>query len=395
MSERRVNSTLFSAPDDGPAGSEAMALSDTAVVQGKDGSLPNSPFRALLVMGLFCGAALACETKPSCTTEDCPSGCCDAAGLCKSSSDLACGVLGNACQTCLAGQTCRFGACVGSNFSGAGGSSGTGGSGGGGGGSTTGGSGGGSGSVTPDGGGNAADAGRPNGGGTNACVNCTTGCCFDGSCLSGTLNLACGANGNACVSCPANTGCINGQCRACNASTCPTGCCDDLNQCQLGTGVSGCGLGGRCEVCPINTQCTSRACIATPPAGGLPGAGCSSDSMCLTSEGTNTGEPGSCLSRLLPDGGVSPWVGGYCNPECTALNTCLAGTCVSAFGGKYCLGNCTVPGGGKGSCRSGYVCGLTTLDGRTPTWGVCVPDCRNAGLGCSGGQTCNTLGYCE
>jgi hypothetical protein len=243
------------------------------------------------------------------------------------------------------------------------------------------------------------------GGGGSSCTNCTTGCCNGTSCLSGTLNIACGSNGNACTVCQTGTGCSNGQCLPCNASTCPNGCCDSQGQCQPGTSSQACGLGnGRaCETCPLNTSCSARACVGNPPSGGLPAAGCTADTGCLTGDGLSTGEQGSCIpaTGANPDGGAGTgfatgWLGGYCNPTCSAAGTCPAGTCVGIVGGNYCMGNCTGPGAGRGSCRTGYVCsGLTFGDGGASPWGVCSPDCRNAGAGCNPGSTCNSLGYCQ
>ena len=165
----------------------------------------------------------------------------------------------------------------------------------------------------------------------------------------------------------------------------------------MGTNNSGCGLGGTsCETCPLNTSCSSRACVGNPPSSGLPAAACTTDNGCLTGTGTSTGEPQSCILPINPaDGGPSGWVGGYCNPACAA-GKCPAGTCLGIFGGSYCMGNCTGPGTGRGSCRVSYVCeGITFSDGGAPAYGVCFPDCHNAGGGCIAPATCNTLGYCQ
>jgi hypothetical protein len=184
---------------------------------------------------------------------------------------------------------------------------------------------------------------------------------------------------------------------ACDGITCPTGCCNINGQCQAGTASTACGYAGdRCETCPTSTSCSSHACVGNPPGSMLPAAPCTSDSACLTANGVSTGEVGSCISAIYPDGGSTGWTGGYCNPACASDGTCPASTCIPIFGSTYCVGNCTGVGTGRGSCRVGYVCeGITFNDGGAAPWGVCFPDCHNAGNSCTGGTTCTTLGYCQ
>jgi hypothetical protein len=129
----------------------------------------------------------------------------------------------------------------------------------------------------------------------------------------------------------------------------------------------------------------------------LPGAACTSDTSCYTADGVTTGEAQSCIGPVdATDGGSSGWVGGYCNPACSAAGTCPAGTCLNIFGGTYCMGNCTGMGSGKGTCRTSYVCeSLQTTDGGSEPYGVCFPDCHVLGAGCTAPAVCNTLGYCN
>ncbi len=97
----------------------------------------------LAVGALWCTAAcFQPVVAQPCAPMNCPDGCCDAEGRCRSASATTCGASGASCRTCTNGQGCVLGVCVdgaagGSN--GTGGGSGTAGSGTGGGSSATGG----------------------------------------------------------------------------------------------------------------------------------------------------------------------------------------------------------------------------------------------------------------
>ena len=76
------------------------------------------------------------------------------------------------------------------------------------------------------------------------------------------------------------------------------------------------------------------------------------------------------------------------------------GSCFSLTSGSSsfsaCLGLCSGPGTGQGSCRTGYVCDSYVIaDGGTSPDGICWPDCHNPGRSCGAGGTCSDAGYCE
>jgi len=116
---------------------------------------------ALICAVMFLGPVAACGPA-KCSATTCV-GCCDASGLCQPPTQLACGLSGSACQTCLLGTSCVNGFCGGSTGGGGGGTGGGGGGTGGGGGSTGGGGGstGGGGGSTGGGGGSTGGGGEP------------------------------------------------------------------------------------------------------------------------------------------------------------------------------------------------------------------------------------------
>ncbi len=63
---------------------------------------------AVLWFGASCG-----PTTTACSASSCPSGCCDANGMCQAGdSAFACGSAGQLCSVCSSNATCTFGACV-------------------------------------------------------------------------------------------------------------------------------------------------------------------------------------------------------------------------------------------------------------------------------------------
>jgi hypothetical protein len=70
--------------------------------------------RPLLVLLLVVLAAACGRPTPLCAATTCLSGCCDAAGVCRSGTDAtACGLGGSQCAVCSAGSTCAAGSCGG------------------------------------------------------------------------------------------------------------------------------------------------------------------------------------------------------------------------------------------------------------------------------------------
>src|SRR5205823_5921771 len=107
-----------------------------------------------LSLGFVISFASCGTPKAKCSPATC-GGCCDVMDLCQSGTTATvCGVAGNTCNSCVAGQVCQSGMCKGG---GTGGGSGTGGGHGGG-------SGGGSGGGTATGGGAATGGGSGGGG---------------------------------------------------------------------------------------------------------------------------------------------------------------------------------------------------------------------------------------
>ncbi|MCA2977727.1 MAG: hypothetical protein INH41_06185 [Myxococcaceae bacterium] len=141
-------------------------------------------------------AVTGCDTW-TCSSETCPSGCCDGRGTCiLNGGRLQCGRLGAACRACTG--ACDAGAC-----------------------------------VAP------VDAGRVCPSGEvlvgSECRRCTpstcpTGCCSNDSCMTPSLSF-CGVGGATCVSCGNASGgtveCASGRCRTCDLtlSTCTPGSC--------------------------------------------------------------------------------------------------------------------------------------------------------------------------
>ncbi|MFT3837217.1 MAG: hypothetical protein QM723_09505 [Myxococcaceae bacterium] len=129
-----------------------------------------------LVVGLSLGAvfAVACGSKPVCSSSNCM-GCCDAAGECQlGATAQQCGRGGFACQACALAQACVSGFCATLNNAGGGSASGGGFSSGGGSATGGGGFGTGGGSATgggfSSGGGSAVGGGSGVGGGTPSCA---------------------------------------------------------------------------------------------------------------------------------------------------------------------------------------------------------------------------------
>jgi hypothetical protein len=102
-------------------------------------------------------------------------------------------------------------------------------------------------------------------------------------------------------------------------------------------------------------------------------------------------------NACFTESGNSQWVGGYCtDPDCTATS-CGAGNSCSPYvvsGTSYCLKNCTWDGG-RGDCRTGYVCDRYLVQGSDQA--TCIAACSsNAQCGtgrCSNGFCCGNRYY--
>lgn len=126
------------------------------------------------VVGVTLGFLLALtQCTPPCTADSCPSGCCNASGVCERGlTDAACGQRGAACETCGTGRRCAKGTCE---------------------------------TIIVD-------------AGIGACgpANCS-GCCTGmGNCLvppDSDRTITCGAGGISCITCPTGQYCDDGGCR--------------------------------------------------------------------------------------------------------------------------------------------------------------------------------------
>jgi hypothetical protein len=315
------------------------------------------------------GTPTAGGSANACNATNCPSGCCSG-NVCElGTSNSLCGGGGNACAVCGPGTTCRGSACL------------------------------------------------PNPPSCNT-RNCPNGCCNGSTCETGTSSAACGRGGGACSACPGGLTCQSGACAPVNPGNCGpqscAGCCSN-GQCRPGGDMQACGRGGGvCQVCFSggSSLCLGGVCLSSTPAngGGDGGTGspCTQASHCAVGfppVGPFPVETAACILGDLPDGGVTPWVSGYCSSTC-ALGQCAGnGTCVgerSAGSITYnCYSPCSQPGQGRSSCRVGYVCeqlyNVTDGGAEIPIagGGYCSPDCRNVGARCATGLACNSLGYCS
>jgi hypothetical protein len=185
-----------------------------------------------------------CGTAP-CGPSNC-NGCCNATGLCLSGNAYnACGVKGLACVACSGQQQCELGLCQ--NVSTCGSNCGNPGD-----------------SGHPSDGGHPTDGGHPlDGGFCNGCID------GFGQCQPGNSSQACGAFGQACVTCTTGEACnALGQCQG--TTTC-NGCIDSNGTCQPGTSSLACGLHGvSCSNCGNVATCDGATglCVASNPDSG-------------------------------------------------------------------------------------------------------------------------------
>ncbi len=370
-----------------------------------------------LALGAAIGFAMALIPScggAKCSAANCNDGCCDAQGKCvkPANTNQACGTSGQACKVCATNETCNAGQCTPGTGGGAGG-------GGGGGGGAGGGSGGGGGSA------------------------CATGCvATGGTCVPGTTPTNCGANGQACQTCPSGQNCVavagGGQCQtpgvdAGIGAPCNTdGDCNAGTQCRKTTATdAGTYQGGYCtkvcsqaSPCPAGSTCirfsatldepqtlcvancsqpdtipggcrsgyacypvsqTQGVCWIYPPPPQLDagiadkvGNPCTMDSQCQ-----NPPLDGFCFLPTFPDGGPTGFNQGYCSADCEDNAKCGDGGVCVGLGQNFaaCFSSCPAPNGGQSTCRAGYVCdALFQTDGGMLPFGICWPNCNNPGF---------------
>ncbi len=298
-----------------------------------------------------------CTTVGQCNALTCPNGCCDSSGNCQPGTQLnACGSAGIACEDCAANG---FDRCVPDPMT-----------------------------------------------GQNICVkrvrncdpnSCPNGCCTFGPggnsvCVDGRENTTCGIGGASCQNC-ANQGEIcDPNAHTCVVPTCGpsncSGCCLG-NVCQPGTSPSACGQGGgQCFDCGPNAACVMGICETNIMCGPNNCGGCCAGNSCLPgSDNMNCGEFGQqcfpCPPGFQCTGGICQTMfdAGACGPNncpgCCQGNACLPGNNPFACGagGQQCF-----------PCPPGDSCQLS------PGGAICVPSTCGPGncMGC-----CDAMGNCQ
>jgi hypothetical protein len=309
------------------------------------------------------GADADADAGGGCNATTCPNGCCDQYGLCRpGTGNYECGTGGARCASCFTGypggsQFCSNQACAACNP-----------------------------------------------------TTCPNGCCTLGACIPVTKqnyqqcgNNDSGGGGLVCIACDIrdpSSGCVNGRCQACNATTCPNGCCDTRGDC-VSPNWEKCGTGGAaCVKCALEETCSNgqcRACNATNCPNGCCGRfGCEAGN-----ERIFCGRDGNACQECTD--------GQTCfNQQCQACNAttcpngccseygCLSGTSTSACGkggaacttcaeGKDCLGQqcqqCNATTCPNGCCSVGGTGFIPE-----PPIGICVDgtglQCGNGGAAC-------------
>ena len=405
----------------------------------------------LVLVAPGCGrTSLEPETLDSgapaaCGPSNCPHGCCDSTGTCRTGRDVrACGSVGGRCSDCIANG---FSVCTGSRVCGrddpscssrtclgccgiddgrmrclsgtepsACGRSGV---------------------ECSD----CADDGRTCDGSTRSCgsakcdaTNCD-GCCVGDKCLPGDVASACGAKGAECNSCANGQVCAavsggGGRCTGtitCNAQNC-NGCCTASGQCLPGGDTTACGRQGvACEACGTNEVCATSGpgagtCQSLPTCSPLNCPGCCVGNQCVVSTtpfacGVNGQVCKTCGPNQVCDAGGQCVSGSVCNPAtcptgCCVGDICAVGTQQNACGtgGAQCQncsnqvpprvcqsGSCQQPACGPATCPNGCCSGNTCVTGTQDTacgqtGGVACTDCTASQQICQGRQCVTKCG---
>ena len=272
-----------------------------------------------------CSAGEVCEDG-KCRPAACTTGCKDGAGTCQpGNDDAACGKDGDPCTSCKTGETCTAGVCV----------------------------------------------------ATCSHVTCPSGCCEpDGTCAQGTSGISCGSGGGPCQTCASQEQCLAGQCvKQQDCSQCQ-GCCLNGNQCMPGSTPSACGAGGAaCKTCQqgescVNGQCQAVNCDLSNCQDGC----CTANNQCIP-----------FVQQSLSVCGKNAAACNVCGPS---DKTCQQGTCVQDQPClTYCKQGCCTPQGqcldftqqDKSSCGVGGQCkscgALSCVNGKCvqdPAWEVWI-----------------------
>lgn len=321
----------------------------------------------------------------ACGPTTCPTGCCDAAGICRSGTDVqACGTLGGKCASC---PSLGFDVCDGSR--------------------------------------------RTCGKRVTTCdsTTCSTGCCLktdtgENVCLAGTSATACGVEGGACQDCARDgRSCdvVRRTCgeSACNATNCK-GCCVG-SQCVGGTDNKACGSGGAaCKNCDTTGQtCDAKSdagavCVGTPSCSPANCGGCCLGTQCLIgADNTACGKGGAACQNCTGAGQICGPLGTPNERTCQAQPACGPANCAGCCAGNTCVNPPTAAACGQagaackacaanetcqaGACRPTTTCADTCAgccQGNTCFGGFLDNRCGSGGAACQnctgGGNTCNT-----
>ncbi len=354
-----------------------------------------------LALVSLCAVAFSCTpASTTCSPDNC-GGCCSLDGFCRGASDDACGVNGQACLQCNAGQHCQpGGVCAASSTGGGQGGSGGGdsSSGGGsvsfggggvssaGGGSTA--AGGGGGSTSAGGGSTASGGGGTSCGGTvcnGQCVNTTTShsncggcdhfCANDETCENSLCIQTVCTPGQNCQIIDAGIGsCCGGSCigsatdplnyGGCNIQ-CPSGSACDGYKCTTVCTSATCPAGTGCSTNGFNTACYPLSCAGAP-----------NSTAC--SFGANVAE---CCDSACTDTNHDPHNCGSCGNACDANQFCDYGNCEAASDcNAGATGLCGINDGGVGLCCAGA---CVSFDSETDR-----ENCGGCGRHCPLGNIC-------
>ncbi len=369
---------------------EPMRLPSLSLLRFVAFTLFAASFLVLLAPG--CGRSsleiesLDASQPGTCGPSTCPNGCCDRTGTCRTGGDTqACGSRGQQCSDCIAngfrvcdvargkvcaresancgpadcpGGCCSFeggrGTCVaGVDATACGGS--------------------GSRCVDCSAEGRSCDVRTQNCGASKCDATNCSGCCVGDLCLAGDDDQACGAVGEACLSC-AQTGRVcgaqpngGGRCEgtpACGPDNC-NGCCDGTT-CVAGSDSNACGTRGQ--------ACTN--CLAT-------GRRCTAERTCQVPPLCGPGNcPGCCVGNacVVATTSAACGRGGEACKGCGVSETCNAGLCVPA---STCgPGNCA-------GCCLGDICAVGAQNTACGTAGAQCLNCSGLGQVCQGGA-CQT-----
>lgn len=251
-------------------------------------------------------------------------GCCQGSVCVVAPTASACGASGSQCVSCSSGQTCQFGKCVKHNACGA--------------------------------------------------SNCTTGCCRAGRCMPGSSDDACGKGGDSCSDCTVTAlKCTDQRCgggtQPCGASTCNGGCCAG-GKCQAGTVDLACGKGGvacvDCKAAGKTCEAASQTCKGTTPSCSATtcAAGCCQGGACMAGNTDSAcGKGGASCADCKAAGKTCDSATSACSsgPTTCDATSCPLGCCQ---GGGCKMGTtesaCGQGGAPCASCMAWEICGNGT-----------------------------------